>query len=93
MSKKSRRGRTPNLPPEAFNVPASKPGQSPAATGSEPAGKPAATGTTRNLATMAPPSGASLRREYGEVIGDLRLTTIIFIALIAAMVVLSFVIR
>jgi len=92
MSKKSRRGRTPNLPPEAFNVPAPKPAQSPAAIG-EPASRPAATGSARKFAPAAAPSGADLRREYSEVLGDLRLTAIIFIALIAVMVALSFVVR
>lgn len=92
MSKKSRRGRTPNLPPEAFNVPAPKPAQPPAVTG-EAAGRPAATGVARNFATTAAPASVNLRREYGEVLGDLRLTAIIFIALIAVMIVLSFVIR
>jgi hypothetical protein len=33
------------------------------------------------------------REEYGEVIGDLRKTALIFVGLVVAMVALSFVIR
>lgn len=43
-------------------------------------------------ATAAPPA-ANLRREYGEVLEDLRWTSLIFLALLAIMIALSFVVR
>lgn len=84
MSKKSRRQRTLNLPPEAYGAPqvapaASAPGAaSPAA--ARPAAKPAA-------------AAVNWQAEYGDVLGDLKRTGILAVALIAAMVVLSFIVR
>lgn len=82
MSKRSRRYRNPNLPEEAFNSPV--------------ASTPSATVGSSNGSVAA--SAASVRRinwqeEYSEVLGDLRKTAIIAVALVAVMVVLSFVIR
>lgn len=48
---------------------------------------------TIGVRAPAPPTAANLHRQYGEVLDDLRLTAIIFVALIAVMVVLSFVVR
>ncbi|MCS6848617.1 MAG: hypothetical protein RMN52_13005 [Anaerolineae bacterium] len=92
MSKKSRRERRPNLPPEAFNVPERAPAPAMPDAKAEPA-KTSATVTSRAPASPAVPTTANLRREYGEVLDDLRLTSLIFLALIAVMVVLSFIIR
>ncbi len=75
MPKRARRQRTPNLPPEAFQVPIAKPSQA-----VEDAGR---------QTPMAAPS-PDLRREYSDVISDLKLTSLIFLALVAIMVVLSF---
>jgi hypothetical protein len=83
MSKKARRQRTPNLPPEAFNVPAA----AAAPVGSDAQASAVAPGRKQAVATV------DWQKEYGEVLGDLRRTFIIFAALVAAMVVLSFVIR
>lgn len=74
MSKKSRRERTPNLPPEAYNLPAA---------------------AAASLDAVAPgaASGASyvdLKHEYKDVLGDLRKTFAIFIALAVAMLIGSF---
>jgi len=82
MSKKSRRQRTPNLPPEAFQVPVAKPKSLTTSDGEVAA-------PTRQ-APMVAPAAADLRREYGDVLSDLKLTTLIFLALVAVMVVLSF---
>ncbi len=76
MPKRSRRQRTPNLPPEAFQVPIAKPSQA-----VEDAG--------RQTPPMAAPP-PDLRREYSDVISDLKLTSLIFLALVVIMVVLSF---
>ncbi len=75
MPKRSRRQRTPNLPPEAFQVPIAKPSQA-----VEDAGR---------QTPMAAPS-PDLRCEYSDVISDLKLTSLIFLALVVIMVVLSF---
>ncbi|BCX02550.1 MAG: hypothetical protein KatS3mg053_0488 [Candidatus Roseilinea sp.] len=91
MSKKSRRERKPNLPPEAFNVPERAP--------APPKPDAAVESSTTNAAvarapvTPAAPITANLRRAYSEVLDDLRLTSLIFFALIAVMVVLAFVVR
>ncbi len=77
MSKKSRRQRTPNLPPEAFQVPVAKP-------------KSSATSDGEVAAPTRQAPIADLRHEYGDVLSDLKLTTLIFLALVAVMVVLSF---
>lgn len=88
MSKR-RRDRQPNLPPEAFNAPAAIP--QPEKNGATPATTPS---TKRGAATTtAVPAVIDWQAEYGEVLGDLRRTFIIFTALVAVMVVLSFVIR
>ena len=88
MSKRySRRPRNPNLPEHAYNAPA------------EPAVPvtPVTTATTAgNRATAGTPLVRRVvdwRNEYGEVIGDLRRTAVIFVGLIVVMVGLSFVIR
>ncbi len=78
MSKKSRRQRTPNLPPEAFQVPVARPKQAP-----ELNDEPAA--PVRHT-----PVSVDLRREYGDVLSDLKLTVLIFLLLVAVMVALSF---
>jgi hypothetical protein len=76
MSKKSRRERTVNLPPEAYNAPAFVPAA---------VAKPGEARATDAVAL-------NLRDEYKDVLGDLRRTFTIFIALAVAMVALSFVI-
>jgi len=81
MSKKSRRQRTPNLPPEAFQMPVAKSRPSPASDSE-------AAAPVRATAPAA--ANADLRREYSDVISDLRLTVLIFVALVAVMVALSF---
>jgi hypothetical protein len=83
MSKKSRRARAPNLPPEAFNAPAAS---------AAPAAKPAA--GNKNAQPAAPVKAASVnwKAEYGAVIGDLRRTAILATIMLAVMVVLSFII-
>jgi hypothetical protein len=98
MSKKSRRERTPNLPPEAFNAPA--PSAAPAAVkGKEsPATRDRAETQAAQAAQAtrkAAPTVSTIdwQAEYGEVLGDLRRTFLIFAILVAAMIVLSFVIR
>lgn len=75
MTKKSRRLRTPNLPPEAFNIPT------------------AASVAQGALATEGSPATAIATEDYAGVSGDLRRTLIIFAALAAAIVALSFVLR
>ncbi len=72
-----RRYKNPNLPLEAFNNPVA------AASGN----------ATSASATVAGPRKLNWQAEYGEVLGDLRKTAIIAVALIAVMIVLSFVIR
>lgn len=80
MSKKSRRLRTPNLPPEAYNVPS--------------AATPAAAARDAVDAQSAPPvQQLNLMHEYKDVIRDLRRTFIIFASLVAIMLVGSFVLR
>lgn len=87
MSKKSRRERRPNLPPEAFNVPARAPAPA------TPDARAEMAAVTVAARAPAPPTAANLHREYGEVLDDLRLTSLIFLALIAVMVALSFLVR
>jgi hypothetical protein len=82
MSKKARRERTPNLPPEAYAVP-------------QAAAAPAATISTtggRKTTAAADSQTVDWQGEYGEVLGDLRRTFLIFTGLVIAMIVLSFVI-
>lgn len=84
MSKR-RRDRQPNLPPEAFNSPAAVQPETSSAT-------PATTPVVKRVPAIAVPA-IDWKDEYGEVLGDLRRTFIIFAVIVAAMVVLSFVIR
>jgi hypothetical protein len=86
MSKKTRRQRRPNLPPEAFNTPvAASAASSTRGVTVAPAAAPAA---------MARKGVAiNWQQEYGEVMGDLKRTGILFFVLMAAMGVLSFIIR
>jgi hypothetical protein len=90
MSKR-RRDRQPNLPPEAYNAPAAIPQLQTEKAGTDyvqvaPAKRGAAS-------VAAPATGVNWQGEYGEVLGDLRRTFIIFTALVLAMIALSFVIR
>ena len=80
MSKKSRRQRRPNLPPEAFNTPAAS-----AAPQSATAGASAA--PARRITEI------NWQEEYSEVLGDLKRTGILAVIMIAAMGALSFIIR
>lgn len=80
MSKRVHKYRNPNLPQEAFNNPI------------------ATVSNTITVAAATAQATSSARKinwgdEYGEVLGDLRKTAIIAVAMVAAMVVLSFVIR
>lgn len=94
MSKKSRRERTPNLPPEAFNAPAASPKVVATSEGAAVAVASTTTGANRKVtATATAATVVDWKAEYGEVIGDLRRTFIIFGGLVAAMIALSFVIR
>ena len=83
MSKKSRRQRRLNLPPEAYNTPAAAPV-------ARPAGSVAP-------ATPAPMqrrvSEVNWQAEYGDVFGDLKRTGILAAVIMAVMVGLSFIIR
>ena len=80
MSKKSRRQRRPNLPPEAFNSPSAAIA-APAVRANDPAPAP------RKLLDI------NWHEEYSEVLGDLRRTAILAAIMLVAMGVLSFVIR
>ena len=84
MSKKSRRQRKLNLPPEAFNTPVAAPVAQPAI------GKPstASTPAQRNGAVAV-----DWKAEYGDVLGDLKRTAILAGIIMVAMVALSFVIH
>ncbi len=78
MSRKPRRLRTPNLPPEAFNAPV----------GAAPAQRPS------NASSEAvAPVPTDLGHEYKDVLGDLRKTFAIFLGMVVVMLALSFVIR
>jgi hypothetical protein len=78
MSRKPRRMRTPNLPPEAFNVPA----------GAAPAQRVSA-----EQNEVVAPGPLNLSHEYKDVLGDLRRTFAIFFGMVVVMLALSFVIR
>lgn len=84
MSKRDRervrRYKNPNLPQEAFNNPIAKVVPMANAAGAE---AQAMTGLRK----------INWQSEYGEVLGDLRKTAIIFVGMVAVMVLLSFVIR
>lgn len=91
MSKR-RRDRQPNLPPEAFNTPAAVPQTQPEKSKTD--AMPATTTAKRNIAAAAAPADVvNWQAEYGEVLGDLRRTFIIFTGLVLVMIALSFVIR
>lgn len=89
MSKKARRERTPNLPPEAFSVPVPAAATVKTVAGDASGAAPVAGSTARKQSVAS----VDWQREYGEVLGDLRRTFIIFAALVLVMVALSFVIR
>jgi hypothetical protein len=78
MAKKSRRLRTPNLPPEAYNAPTES-------------GAPPQTGGGMEPSREA--VSIDLREEYKGVFSDLRRTVFIFLGMVIAMIGLSFVIR
>ncbi len=80
MSKRSRRLRRPNLPPEAFNSPTA----SVSAT-------PANAGTTATPVKQV--TEINWSEEYSEVLGDLKRTAILAVSMISIMGVLSFIIR
>ncbi len=80
MSKKSRRLRTPNLPPEAYNTP----------TTTAPA---AAVRASIDTQTPAPVQQLDLMHEYKDVIRDLRRTFIIFAGMVIVMLAGSFLLR
>ncbi len=82
MSKKTRRYRTPNLPTSAYG--------SVGAASSAPAAVVAA---PVQRAPVAQVIAKNWQYEYHEVLGDLKKTGIIAVILLAAMAVLSFVIR
>jgi hypothetical protein len=93
MSKR-RRDRQPNLPPEAFNAPAAMPQPQPDKPEAAKTDYVQVTPAKRGAATAAAPADTvDWKGEYGQVLGDLRRTFIIFSALVLAMVALSFVIR
>ena len=82
MSKKQRRQRKPNLPPEAYQMPAAAPVV-------RPSGKAAST------VTPAQHSAATVnwQAEYGDVLGDLKRTAILAGVIMAVMIGLSFIIH
>ncbi len=82
MSKKTRRYRTPNLPTSAYG--------SAGGAASVPA---VAVAAPAQRAPAAPVIAKNWQDEYHEVFGDLKKTGIIAIVLLAAMAVLSFIIR
>ena len=82
MSKKSRRQRRPNLPPEAFNSPQ-------AAIAARPTADKAASAAPaqRRVAEV------NWKEEYGEVMGDLKRTAVLAVILMAAMGALALIIH
>lgn len=82
MTKRARRYRSANIPAEAYNAPSGRPLAAPVAE----AGKPA---TRQSIASRV----LDWQAEYGDVIGDLKRTFIVALALAAGMFALSFVIR
>lgn len=92
MSKRSRRERRPNLMPEAYGAPrAGAVASGSNGANSATAAKPAAPSTSG--ASAAPAKALDWRSEYGEVVGELKVTFFSAVALVAVMVVLSFIIR
>ncbi len=82
MSKKTRRYRTPNLPTSAYG-----------AVGAASSAPAAVVAAPAQRAPVAPVIAKNWQDEYHEVFGDLKKTGIIAVVLLAAMAVLSFVIR
>lgn len=83
MSKKSRRDRRVNIPAEAYDAPTAK-------------AIPTAPKTEGKLASARQSVAAKVldwQQEYGDVIGDLKRTFILALALAVLMVAMSFVIR
>lgn len=97
MSKKPRRLRTPNLPPEAFVTPQAARPESTRTEAAAPRAPETAIGAAGPAATghsHEPPARAvNWQREYGAVLSDLKRTGILAGALLAIMIVLSIVIR
>ncbi len=87
MSKKPRRQRTPNLPPEAFVTPQAAPTRAPSAhaAGAKPA-------PSAGASADAPAKTVNWQREYGAVLGDLKRTGILAGILLVVMVVLAIII-
>jgi hypothetical protein len=85
MSKKSRRPRKLNLPPEAYNAPAAAPVARPAASKTAPSATPVQRGATTVTVDW--------QKEYGDVLGDLKRTGILAVVIMAAMIGLSFIIH
>ncbi|MCS7059795.1 MAG: hypothetical protein RMN25_01395 [Anaerolineae bacterium] len=88
MSKKPRRLRTPNLPPQAFAEPQSVPTPSRAvqvAVSNTPVGSASGAETA--------PKAVNWQAEYGAVLGDLKRTGILAATLLIIMIVLSVIIR
>lgn len=83
MSKKSRRQRRPNLPPEAFSTPTASAALQPAA----------ASANGASAATTRQATEINWQEEYSEVLGDLKRTAVLAVIMVAAMGVLSFIIR
>ena len=83
MSKKQRRQRKPNLPPEAYQMPSAAPVVRPST------GKvtPAVTSAQRGATTV------NWQAEYGDVLGDLKRTAILATVIMAVMIGLSFIIH
>ncbi len=94
MSKKSRRQRRLNLPPEAYNAPAAT-AVRPAAGPADQAAAPSkdAREAPQRRATSSAPAPIDWKAEYGDVLGDLKRTGILAAIIMAVMVGLSFIIR
>ncbi len=84
MPRKSRRQRRLNLPAEAYRSPVAR-----ARSAAEAPAMPVA--PTRETARATPQ--VNWQAEYGEVLGDLKRTAILAAGLMAAMIVLSFIIH
>ena len=86
MSKKTRRQRRVNLPPEAFNNPSGM------VQSQAPMGVPASP-TTNGRVAAAAPAPINWQEEYGDVLGDLKRTGILAAIMMGIMVALAFIIR
>jgi hypothetical protein len=89
MSKKARRQRRVNLPPEAFNNPVAAPTPRIGADVPAPAGSAARAAAPNGRV----PTTINWEEEYGDVLGDLKRTGILAAILMAGMFALSFIIR